>query len=57
MSMKIDGERGQAGYLLGLVFYVRKIDGSSATGWRRSWGLSMVRQAGEGPGSSRQAGL
>ena len=58
MSMKIDGEKGQAGYLLGLVFCVREMAGSSATGcWRGSWGLSMVRQVLEGPGSFRQAGL
>ena len=45
MSMKIDGEKGQAGYLLGLVFCVREMAGSSATGcWRGSWGLSMVRR-------------
>ena len=56
MSMKIDLERGQAGYLLGLVFCVREMAGSSMTGCcQGSWGLSMVRQTGEGPGSSRQA--
>ena len=43
--MKSDLERGQAGYLLGLVFCVREMAGSSATGcWRGSWGLSMVRE-------------
>ena len=54
--MKSDLERGQAGYLLGLVFCVREMAGSSATGcWRGSWGLSMVRQTAERPGSSRRA--
>ena len=56
-ELEIDLERGQAGYLLGLVFCVREMAGSSATGWRGSWGLSMVRQTAAGPGSSRQAGL